>query len=115
MNKGLLFASTLMGMYSCYQKKIECCGIIGILSSKRDNIADSLSTGVQLLKNRGYDSAGVVTFEMEENGEVKPTLIKFAEESSKSLNCIDRLVNEVTERVLRSHIGIGHTRWATCG
>lgn len=44
-----------------------------------------------------------------------PTLIKHAEEGFSALNCIDRLVSEVTERVTKSHIGIGHTRWATCG
>lgn len=44
-----------------------------------------------------------------------PTLIKHAEEGFSALNCIDRLVSEVGQRVTNAHIGIGHTRWATCG
>lgn len=31
------------------------------------------------------------------------------------MNCIYRLVKEVSEHITKSHIGIGHTRWATCG
>lgn len=58
-----LCASTFgASFYLSQKKKTECCGIIGILSDKRDNIAPSLAMGVQLLKNRGYDSAGIVTF-----------------------------------------------------
>lgn len=61
--KALLTTGALLGGYYLTQKKkIQCCGIIGILSDKRDNIAPSLSLGVELLKNRGYDSAGIVTF-----------------------------------------------------
>lgn len=71
--------------------------------------------GVELLKNRGYDSAGIVTFSKGEDESVTPTLIKHAEEGFSALNCIDRLVSEVTQRVTKTHIGIGHTRWATCG
>lgn len=63
MNKTLFVASALLGgMCLTQNKKAECCGIIGILSDKRDNIAPTLSLGVELLKNRGYDSAGIVTF-----------------------------------------------------
>ena len=61
--KTLLASSALLGaFYLTQKKKTECCGIIGILSEKRTNIAPSLSLGVELLKNRGYDSAGIVTF-----------------------------------------------------
>ena len=31
------------------------------------------------------------------------------------MNCIERLVNEVNKSIVKSFIGIGHTRWATCG
>ena len=71
--------------------------------------------GVELLKNRGYDSAGIVTFSKENGNQVTPTLLKHAEEGFSALNCIDRLVSQVTEKVKKAHIGIGHTRWATCG
>jgi len=63
MQKAILTAGAIFGgFYLSQKKRAECCGIIGILSDKRDNIAPSLSMGVELLKNRGYDSAGVVTF-----------------------------------------------------
>ena len=62
MQKSLLLSCALLGGAYWSQKKAECCGIIGILSNKRENIADSLTLGVELLKNRGYDSAGIVTF-----------------------------------------------------
>ena len=39
------------------------CGIIGVVSKKRDNVGDLLSEGIELLKNRGYDSAGIVAME----------------------------------------------------
>lgn len=48
--------------------------------------------GVELLKNRGYDSAGIVTFH-EENATIKHQMIKHAEEGAEKLNCIERLVN----------------------
>lgn len=45
--KGLLATSALLGgFYLTQKRKTECCGIIGILSDKRDNIAPSLSMGV---------------------------------------------------------------------
>jgi glucosamine 6-phosphate synthetase-like amidotransferase/phosphosugar isomerase protein len=51
-----------------------------------------------LLKNRGYDSAGIVSFS--KNGhKVQKLLGKFAEEGDKStsLNCIERLVEKFTK------------------
>lgn len=44
--KLLLSAGMLSTFYLLSEKRINCCGIIGILSEKRDNIADSLSLGV---------------------------------------------------------------------
>ena len=79
MQRGLFLATTLCGgLYFSNKNKAECCGIIGILSSKRDNIGDSLSMGVELLKNRGYDSAGIVTFN-KDGQNVSDIVIKHAE------------------------------------
>lgn len=75
--KLLLSSGILSAMYLLSDQKSKCCGIIGILSDKRSNIADSLSLGVELLKNRGYDSAGIVTFS-EHDGKVSEQLIKRA-------------------------------------
>jgi hypothetical protein len=47
MLKTLLASSALIGgFYLTQKKKTDCCGIIGILSEKRNNIAPSLSLGV---------------------------------------------------------------------
>lgn len=42
-------------------------------------------------------------------------MIKHAEEPQETMNCIDRLVEQASKEITKSHIGIGHTRWATCG
>lgn len=45
-----------------YSKRMEsdCCGIIGIVSSEPD-VSRKLYEGIQLMQNRGYDSAGICT------------------------------------------------------
>jgi glucosamine--fructose-6-phosphate aminotransferase (isomerizing) len=96
------------------KRKAECCGIIGILSESRSNISESLATGIELLKNRGYDSAGIVTFHEEEE-KTRHHLLKHAEKGAEELNCIERLVRDVSNHIVKAHVGIGHTRWATCG
>ena len=52
-----------------------------------------MTNGVELLKNRGYDSAGIVSF-AKKNNIVERMLGKFAEDGDNStrLNCIERLV-----------------------
>lgn len=42
-------------------------------------------------------------------------MLKHAEDREMKINCIERLVQDVTASVIKSHVGIGHTRWATCG
>lgn len=42
----LATSALLSGYYLAKKNKVECCGIIGILSEKRNNIAPSLSLGV---------------------------------------------------------------------
>lgn len=70
---------------------------------------------MELLKNRGYDSAGVVCFSKNGN-ETQRMMGKFAEDNScRRLNCIERLVERFTTETIKSTIGIAHTRWATCG
>ena len=47
----------------------KCCGIAGVVGAKGD-ARDYLIEGLTILKNRGYDSAGIAT--MDENN---PTLV----------------------------------------
>ena len=76
------------------------CGIIGYVGEKRCSI-DVIIDGLKHLEYRGYDSAGIA----------------YAKDNNV---VIEREVGRISnlESVLKkdtSHIGIGHTRWATHG
>lgn len=76
------------------------CGIVGYVGGKK---ADSvLLAGLKKLEYRGYDSCGIATID---EG-------KF--DVSKTTKRIDTLSESVKEKA-ESHIGLGHTRWATHG
>ena len=76
------------------------CGIVGYIG---ENDANSvLINGLRKLEYRGYDSCGLVTMERDEF------------HIHKTLNRIDSLASQV-EGEEKSHLGIGHTRWATHG
>ena len=109
----LALAGVGAGLYMQKKSTPQCCGIIGVVSQKRENIGDLLSQGIELLKNRGYDSAGIVAMENCLNS--KPVMVKHADSEESPLNCIEQVVEDVTKNIIRSQVGIGHTRWATCG
>ena len=78
------------------------CGIVGYVGPKET--LDVLLGGLRRLEYRGYDSAGV------------SVISELGLETRKKAGKLTNLVNEITEHPLRpSHIGIGHTRWATHG
>ena len=76
------------------------CGIVGYKGLKKAQ--NVLSEGLSMLEYRGYDSAGIAYFN---NGKIKIT---------KSLGTIKNLKEKINYDD-ESHIGIGHTRWATHG
>ena len=50
--------------------KAKCCGIAGVVGAKGD-ARDFLIEGLTILKNRGYDSAGIATMD-----DVNPSLVR---------------------------------------
>ena len=78
------------------------CGIVGYVGPKET--LDVLLGGLKRLEYRGYDSAGV------------SVISELGLETRKKAGKLTNLVNEIAEHPMRpSHIGIGHTRWATHG
>lgn len=78
------------------------CGIVGYCGPKR--VLPIILEGLKRLEYRGYDSAGVVYLE-------KGSLVKYRAEGK-----LANLENQIDEAIITpSHIGLGHTRWATHG
>ncbi len=78
------------------------CGIVGYCGPKR--VVPVILEGLRRLEYRGYDSAGIVYLE---DGK----LIKHRSEGK-----LARLEDIIDEAIIAdSHIGLGHTRWATHG
>lgn len=77
------------------------CGIVGYVG--RRNAVPLLLEGLRRLEYRGYDSAGVAFIE---NGNV---VLK------KTVGKLKNLESILGNSFFNSHVGVGHTRWATHG
>ena len=77
------------------------CGIVGYIGYK--NAKEIILSGLKRLEYRGYDSAGITTFE---NNKILTT--KF---SGK----VKDLEKKITSSHSNGNVGMGHTRWATHG
>ena len=79
------------------------CGIVGYIGYRE--VLPILINGLKRLEYRGYDSAGIATYN--DSGEIE--LIK----SKGKVSVLEPLIKN--RNCKKSSIGIGHTRWATHG
>ena len=77
------------------------CGIVGYVGNS--NVVEILTKGLNTLKYRGYDSAGIAVLEGED------ILVR------KCKGALKFLEEKIAGEVIKGSIGIGHTRWATHG
>lgn len=80
--------------------------------STRNNAEKIIQEGIELLQNRGYDSAGVATLKRDQKEYI---LTKLASDTLNKVDCIEKLHEVTPLKHKGSFAGIGHTRWATCG
>lgn len=96
------------GLSDSEKLRLKCCGIIGYVGKAK--IAEEvLAQGISVLQNRGYDSAGISTL----NGNDLMTS-KLTSDFKEGVDCIKE-IKELAKKHAGSMLGIGHTRWATCG
>jgi glutamine---fructose-6-phosphate transaminase (isomerizing) len=77
------------------------CGIVGYIGENQ--AYPVIIKGLQRLEYRGYDSAGIVLIE-----QGNPVLVK-------TKGRVSDLKDKFNQPTSTSHLGIGHTRWATHG
>ncbi len=78
------------------------CGIVGYIG--KENSLPILINGLKALEYRGYDSAGIAILV---NGKIK------IKKRAGQVKVLEKALKNDLE--LTSHLGIGHTRWATHG
>ena len=78
------------------------CGIVGYTGAQ-NTAPDIVLAGLRKLEYRGYDSAGLATV-----ADKKRTIVR-------AVGRVDALAEKVNATNAKTHVAIGHTRWATHG
>lgn len=78
------------------------CGIFGVISA-RENVAEKLLTIGKRLAYRGYDSAGLATYDGDKI------------DLRKDTGTIEGVNNELNLEAMKGQCGIGQLRWSTFG
>jgi len=99
-----------LGRDSILPQKTKCCGIAGVVGTEKHDAREFLLEGLTVLKNRGYDSAGLITMPKEGGHMV---LTKHASDGDKADGI--ELVRANSLASTGHSVGIAHTRWATHG
>src|SRR5689334_21158129 len=78
------------------------CGIVGYTGAQ-NSAPDIVLAGLRKLEYRGYDSAGLATL-----AAGKLSIVR-------AVGRVDALAEKVHATDAKTHVAIGHTRWATHG
>ena len=125
---GLLTGSVLLASSSpSSPPSASCCGIAGVVASESKRPSgftarDFLIEGLTVLKNRGYDSAGVATVGRIKGKEGDGILVRKYASVGENADGVERVsagsltASSSSVPPASSHLtGIAHTRWATHG